>query len=80
MNYIPTRQCVVCKNRFAANTLIRIRKEGDIIGFNMFGGRSVYVCKNCSCIDKCIKSHALDRAFRTKVDEGVYNTLRNMEK
>ena len=39
-------------------------------------GRGAYLCLKTACLDKAIKSRALDRALETKVEADVYDVLR----
>ncbi|MDD3463721.1 MAG: hypothetical protein PHW07_08825 [Sulfurospirillaceae bacterium] len=46
----PTRMCIVCKQRGAQDTLLRLQaQEGELVGFTKIG-RSFYLCADC--IDK----------------------------
>jgi predicted RNA-binding protein YlxR (DUF448 family) len=39
-------------------------------------GRGAYLCKKSACLDKAIKSRALERALETKIEPETYDTLR----
>lgn len=39
-------------------------------------GRGAYICPNCDCLGKVIKTKALDRAFKMSVEETVYQMLK----
>lgn len=38
-------------------------------------GRGAYVCPNCDCLKKMIKTKGLDRAFKMSVPSEVYQML-----
>ena len=39
-------------------------------------GRGAYLCKKIACLEKAIKSRALERALETKIESETYDTLR----
>jgi len=74
----PKRMCVVCRESFEKNDLIRVvRIENNYIVENnhKINGRSAYICKSRTCLDNCIKKKLLNRSFKTTVPEDVYKTL-----
>lgn len=76
---VPQRKCIVCQTRDAKKGLIRVvkNKENEIFldPTGRANGRGAYVCANQECMIKAIKSKALNRAFRTDVDDQVYEHL-----
>lgn len=76
---VPQRKCIVCQTRDAKKGLIRVvkNKENEIFldPTGRANGRGAYVCANQGCMTKAIKSKALNRAFRTDVDDQVYEHL-----
>lgn len=75
----PLRKCVICGEQFDKKSLVRIvkDKEDKIFLDNTFkaNGRGAYICKSKECMDKLIKTKALDRAFKTKVEQEIYNDI-----
>jgi len=70
----PKRMCVVCRESFEKNDLIRVvRIENNYIVENnhKINGRSAYICKSRTCLDNCIKKKLLNRSFKTTVPEDV---------
>ena len=69
------RTCVVCRNSKDKRELVRFVKTAEgAIGFDETGkmaGRGAYICK--TCLEKASKTHALNRAFKTQVDESIIN-------
>lgn len=43
--HIPTRMCVVCRDRFPQDTLLRFRVKKQ--EFSKNSGRGFYICKTC---------------------------------
>ena len=77
---IPLRMCIACKEMHSKRELIRIvkNKNGDIsLDFTgKANGRGAYICNSIECIEKCIKTRALNRAFKEEIPEEVYENLR----
>ena len=78
MAHIPVRECVCCRQKAAKAELIRIVKceTGflvDVAGKQQ--GRGAYICRACVANPLSAKKRPLDRAFRTKVPDEVYNEL-----
>jgi len=75
----PQRKCIACQDRDAKKQLIRIVKnKEDKIFLDPTGkanGRGAYICKDTECLQKAIKSKALNRAFKTDVSQEVYENL-----
>ena len=76
---VPQRKCIACQDRDNKKELIRIvkNKEGEIF-IDLTGkanGRGAYICKDCECLKKAIKSKALNRAFKMEVPDEVYEKL-----
>ncbi|WP_180946856.1 RNase P modulator RnpM [Peptostreptococcus faecalis] len=76
---IPQRKCIACQTRGDKKGLIRIvkNKEGQIFldPSGKANGRGAYVCATKECLEKAIKTKALNRAFRVDVEDDVYSHL-----
>jgi len=76
---IPQRKCITCQDRNSKKTLIRIvkNKDGEIFVDNTgkANGRGAYICASKECLEKAIKTRALNRAFKLEISEKVYNDL-----
>lgn len=75
----PTRTCIACRKQNDKNNLIRIVKNGEEIKLDVSGklnGRGAYICNSLDCIEKCIKSKAINRTFKTNVGPEVYSKLK----
>lgn len=60
--------------------LIRIvkNKEGEI-SLDKTGkaqGRGAYLCDNTECLEKAIKSRRLEKSFEMKIEDNIYEELR----
>ena len=80
----PNRTCMGCNEIKLKKELIRVvkDKEGNI-SIDKIGkanGRGAYICNNIECLEKLIKSKRLERIFETKIDEQIYNDLREILK
>ncbi len=76
---IPFRQCVGCGQMKEKKNLIRIVRMPDgtfeIDESGKKNGRGAYICKNRECFAKMKKSHGLDRSFKMRVPETIYEAL-----
>lgn len=75
----PTRTCIACRQQNDKRNLIRIVKSGEEIKLDLTGklnGRGAYICNDINCIEKCIKSKALNRAFSCNIEQHVYDKLK----
>ncbi|OPJ57132.1 RNase P modulator RnpM [Alkalithermobacter paradoxus] len=77
---IPQRKCISCQDRDNKRDLIRIvkTKEGDIFvdQTGKANGRGAYICNSIDCLEKAIKTKAINRAFKMEVSKEVYDKLR----
>jgi predicted RNA-binding protein YlxR (DUF448 family) len=75
----PTRTCIACRKQNDKRNLVRIVKSETDIRLDFSGrmnGRGAYICNDIACVEKCIKSKALNRAFSCNVEAGVYDKLK----
>jgi len=60
--------------------LIRVVRNAEgMVGIDPIGkapGRGAYLCKSAVCLEKAVKSRALDRAFEQKMDTELYEKLK----
>ena len=76
---IPMRMCVGCREMKSKRELVRIvcAKEGAI-AVDVTGkapGRGAYVCPSRNCLERAVKSRALERAFSRKVENEIFDAL-----
>ncbi len=77
---IPMRMCVGCREMKPKKELVRVVRNAEgAIGIDPIGkapGRGAYLCKSAMCLERAVKSRALDRAFEQKVDAELYERLK----
>jgi predicted RNA-binding protein YlxR (DUF448 family) len=77
---IPQRMCTGCMEMKPKKELIRIVKSNDgKIFVDLTGkkpGRGAYICRNDECLLKAIKANRLDKNLETKIDDLIYNKLK----
>jgi predicted RNA-binding protein YlxR (DUF448 family) len=71
--------CVGCRQMLPKKELIRIvhSSAGDI-SIDKTGkahGRGAYICPTVKCLETAIKTRALERAFETRIDPKVTESL-----
>lgn len=73
------RTCIACREKGDKSKFIKIvyNKSGEIKISNglQLDGRGAYICKNSDCINKCYKSKALNRTFKTAIPQEFYEEL-----
>ena len=82
MHIKQERRCVACRQSKQQAEMLRIAKVNDEYTLdlqNKKGGRGAYVCKNNECIALTIKKRLLNRAFKTNLDSGIYESLGDYE-
>lgn len=82
MAHIPMRACVLCRVSFPKFELLRIVKNDGEIKIDKTqksSGRGAYICSNCILSEKLLKKRALDRAFKEKVSDEVYELLKEYQ-
>ena len=77
---VPLRKCIGCGEMKDKRELVRIvrNKEGEI-SVDLIGkkpGRGAYICKSIECLDKAQKAKRLERAFSTRIEPEIYDTMR----
>lgn len=76
---LPMRMCVGCREMKPKRELVRIccSKEGDVAvdRTGKLPGRGAYVCPSRECLQRAVKSKALERAFSRKIGDEVFEAL-----
>lgn len=78
MTHTPVRECICCRTKAAKAELIRIVKNEEGIFVDRTGkqkGRGAYLCAACLEDPMSAQKRPLDRAFRQKVPDKVYESL-----
>lgn len=77
---IPQRMCIGCQEMKPKKELIRVVKNSEgTIKVDLTGkapGRGAYICKSAECLEKAIKGKRLEKNFETKIDESIFQRLR----
>ena len=81
MKSIPQRTCSVCRTQKNKNDLLRIvRNKDNIIKVDENGkqsGRGAYICYDMECLEKAQKSKRLEKALEIKIEDEIYEQMRN---
>lgn len=82
MKKIPMRMCVVTRERFPKQELIRVvvNKEG-IVTVDVTGkanGKGAYIKKNIEVLKKAKTTKVLDRTLNVTISDDVYNELESI--
>lgn len=81
---IPMRSCIITKEKYAKQELIRIVRtpSGQVI-VDLTGkqnGKGAYLKKDINVFEKAKKSKALDRVLDTSIPEEIYEELYGLVK
>lgn len=79
---VPVRMCVACREGKPKKELIRIvkNKEGAV-GVDLTGkaqGRGAYLCPAVECLEKAVKSRALQRALECELSEETVSEIKRV--
>ena len=76
---IPMRMCIACRQMVVKPDLIRVvRNKNAEYKVDFTGaadGRGAYICNKPECITKCIKTRALNRAYKENISPDVYDSI-----
>lgn len=79
---IPLRSCVVSKEKLPKQELIRVVKNKDNEVFidltGKANGKGAYIKKDLAILEKAIKSKALEKHLETKIENSIYEELKNI--
>ena len=78
----PMRKCMGCMESKDKRELIRIVRDKDgavsVDRTGRMAGRGAYLCDNEACLQKAIKTKALERSLEVSISAEVYETLRKI--
>lgn len=81
---IPTRTCIISKEKFPKNELIRVVRtpEGTVVidPTGKQNGRGAYLKKDLAIIEKAKKGNALSHHLETSIPESIFDELENLLK
>ena len=76
---IELRRCVACRQVRHKSELLRVVKTADgnisIDGATKTFGRGAYVCKSATCAAALKKRRGLDKTFKTKLPNELYDAI-----
>ena len=76
---IPLRQCIGCGEMKSKKEMLRIlRTQEEEIILDATGrknGRGAYICPNAECLKRAKKSKGLERSFKMKIEDEIYDSL-----
>ena len=77
---IPERMCLGCRTVHPKKDMIRVvRSPENVYSVDVTGkspGRGAYICRNEECFRHAEKEHGSERAFKSKMEAAIYETLR----
>ena len=78
----PLRTCIVCRKKGEKENFIKIvkNKNGEVAieKDKKLDGRGAYICKNIECAKKFQKTRALNRVFKTEIQQNLYEDIANV--
>ncbi len=77
---IPLRMCICCKQMKPKKEMLRVVKVNE----NEFvldetgkqNGRGAYICKESDCISVSISKKLLNKSYKQKVNDSVYDSIK----
>lgn len=79
---IPMRTCVVTKEKLPKKELLRIvREPNGLVEADLTGkknGRGAYIKMDLETLEKARQSKALERHLETKLDDSVYDLIKEV--
>ncbi len=77
---IPMRRCIGCGESKPKKELIRVvkNKENEVFldKTGKANGRGAYICFNKECLEKAIKTKAINRAFEMEISDETIEELK----
>lgn len=77
---IPMRMCVGCKTMRPKKELFRVVGSEENLAVldktSKAPGRGAYICPDEACLQKAIKTRALERALEVRVDDSLAQQLK----
>ena len=79
---VPMRTCVVTREKYPKQELIRIVKNNDNQVFveltGKSNGRGAYIKKDLDVLAKAIKTKVLEKHLETPIDNTIYEELKEI--
>ena len=79
---VPLRTCVITKESFPKQELLRIVRtpemEVKVDETGKLNGRGAYIKKSLEVLEKAKKSKLLEKRLECSIDESVYEEIKNI--
>lgn len=78
MKKIPMRMCVSCREMRAKKDLMRVVRTEDGLKLDRTGklsGRGAYLCRDAACMEKAVRTRALERALEAPMNDELKAAL-----
>ena len=76
----PVRQCVACREKKEKKQQVRVvRSPEGVISIDARGkmpGRGAYLCRSTTCLERAVKTRALQRALECEIPPETLALLR----
>lgn len=76
---VPMRMCVGCRQMHEKRTLTRIVRDSEGVAHidqkGKASGRGAYICRSEECLQRAIKTRAIERALGVVVTEEMQKQL-----
>ena len=73
------RTCIACRKKSQKSQFLKVvfnnNNEIFVVQDKFLDGRGAYICKTNECLQKCLKTKALNRAFKTPIPQEFYEEL-----
>lgn len=77
---IPMRMCVGCRQMRPKRELIRVVRDKDgavnLDGIGKMPGRGAYICPQAACLERALKTRALDKALDKRLGDDIVARLK----
>ncbi len=77
---VPLRKCTGCGEMKSKKEMVRVLKTNEdeilIDATGKKNGRGAYICYSESCLEKAMKSKALERSLKTSIPKEVFDQLK----
>lgn len=73
------RTCIACRKKQDKSLMLKLVKNKNgtisIDEKQKLEGRGAYVCNNKDCLNKLIKTKALNRSYKSAIDADIYDKI-----
>jgi hypothetical protein len=80
--HVPTRMCVVCREKAGKRTLTRIVATPEGVMIDLTGkrnGRGAYLCEQKSCWERAVNTDLLAKALKTSLSAADRDRLQQQQ-